>query len=151
MRRVDLTPALRKVTPAELHAGSRRLLALLDGLAPDVLAIEISVLKERAQVVTLTEQHTDPPKRDWPVMEGFGALLFLVNQGRDPEKRSLVPGTGELGFVIGLNSGLLPPGIVSLRCICGLYPPPDMFAVLQILRDGDTEPGQIAGFAGEAS
>ena len=43
MRRVDLTPGLPIPAPAELHAGSRRMLALLDGLdATRIQAVEMS-------------------------------------------------------------------------------------------------------------
>ena len=144
MRRVDLTPALRNLDQTDLHAGSRRILALLDSVETDVLAIEISVLKERARVVVLSAFQTWAPDVDWPVMEAFGAILFLVNQRRAPEARTLSPGMGKLGFVIERNSGLLPPGIAALRCTCGLYPPPDMFAVLQILR-GSSLSGRMFG------
>ena len=148
MRRVDLTPGLLTPAPAELHAGSRRMLALLDGLdATRIQAVEMSVLKECAVLRTLSEDGTRKLKPRWPVMEAFGALVFLVNQSRPPEQHALQPGTGKLGFSIDRASGLLPPGILSLRCICGLYPPPDMFAVLNILRGGGPWLEHVNGFA----
>ena len=150
MRRVDLSRALREPTQADLHAGSRRILALLDGAAATgVWEYELSVLKECAVLRAIGAENTEVTGPDWPVMEAFGAILFLINQGRAPERRSLHVGTGELGFSIDRHSGLLPPGMVSLRCICGLYPPPDMFAVLRILRDVRTPSGEARHFAGE--
>ena len=148
MRRVDLTPNLPVPAPADLHAGSRRMLALLDGLdTTRILAVEMSVLEEGAVLRTLSEDGTRELKPHWPVMEAFGALVFLINQSRPPEQRSLHVRTVELGFLIGSNSGLLPPGILSLRGICGLYPPPDMFAVLNILRDSGPWLEHVNGFA----
>ena len=148
MKRVDLTPGLPVPIPADLHAGSRRMLALLNGLdATRIQAVEMSVLEEGATLRTLSEDGTRELKPHWPVMDAFGALVFLINQSRPPEQRTLHFRTGELGFVIGSNSGLLPPGILSLRCICGLYPPPDMFAVLNILRDGGPWLEHVNGFA----
>ena len=135
MRRVDLTPALRNLDQTDLYVGSRRILAVLNGLAADVQVIEISVLKDRASVVTITGDRAETLGEDWPVMEAFGAILFLVNQARAPEARTRLPGMGELEFVIERNSGLLPPSMAALRCTCGLYPPPGMYAVLQILRE----------------
>ena len=144
MRRVDLTPALRNLDQTDLHAGSRRILAVLNGLEANVQAVEITVLKDRASVLAITEDQAEALGEDWPVMEAFGAILFLVNQARAPEARTVSPGMGELGFVIERNSGLLPSDMAALRCTCGLYPPPDMFAVLQILR-GSSLSGHMSG------
>ena len=125
MRRVDLTPALRVPT------------------------LEMSVLQDRAVLRGIGADRTEVMGPDWPVMEAFGALLFLLNQSRAPGQRTLKPGMGELGFSIDRHSGLLPPGMVALRCICGLYPPPDMFAVLNILRNVSNRPDEASHFAGE--
>ena len=84
------------------------------------------MLKEGSDASTLSEDGTRELKLRWPVMEAFGALVFLLNQSRPPEQRSLHVRTGELQFAIGSNSGLLPPGILSLPLYLRSLSPPDM-------------------------
>lgn len=137
MRRVDLTPALRTVTQADLHAGGRRILTLLDEFTTTGMwEYELSVFKDHAMLQAIRwGNKTETLEYVWPVMEAYGAILFLVNQGQSPEKRSFNPGFGKLGFLIDWSSGLLPPGIAALRCNCRLYPPPNLSASIHILRN----------------